>query len=822
MTQRSGGPVVPADTVESVPVGSEPQQLAAPTPQVVRAWLLHHLQFTVGADPQRASTLDWRLALSHTIRDRALAPWLEAQRRTREESRKRVHYLSMEFLIGRLLEDTTMNLGLRDVVVEALDGLGLSFTDLADDEPDAALGNGGLGRLAACYLESMSTLGLPAYGYGLRYEHGLFKQGFEDGRQIETPEDWLVVDNPWNFTRPETAHPVALHGHVEEVDGRPVWRPRFHVLAAAHDTPIVGFGGRWANTLRLWAAHNTAALFDLDRFNAGDFVAAAEPEALARSLGRVLYPNDETHRGKELRLAQEYFLTSASVQDILARHLDEGGDLRSLPDRVAIQMNDTHPAIAGPELIRLLVDTHGFDPDPAVDLTTRVLGYTNHTLLPEALERWPLDLMRKVLPRHLQIIERLDTRDIELRGPWPEGAGLIRDGHVHMGDLAFLSSHRVNGVSALHTELVTKDLFPVLDSRTPGRVVNVTNGITPRRWLALANQPLAALVTETIGSGWETDLERLRGLEDHVDDPGFREAFGRTKRQAKVRLADWLQDAHGISTPLDALYDVQIKRIHEYKRQLLNILWTIARWQRIRRDPDAGWVPRVKVFGGKAAPSYTVAKGIIRLANDVAARINDDPVTRDLLQVVFPPNYNVSMAERLIPATDLSEQISTAGMEASGTGNMKFALNGALTIGTLDGANVEIREQVGADNFFLFGLTADEVAHHRTVPDHGRTAIQASQTLQDVLQEIAEGTFSPGDQHRHGQLLDLLWNSDWFLVCSDFEDYDAAQTRVDEAYGDPDEWQRRAILNVARMGMFSSDRAIRQYMDLVWDAESAL
>lgn len=811
-----------SETLGSPAVETEPPALPEPTPEAVRRWLLHHLQFTVGADPRRASTLDWRLALSHTIRDRALAPWIDAQRRTREEGRKRVHYLSMEFLIGRLLEDATINLGLRDVVVEVLDGFGIDFSDLADDEPDAALGNGGLGRLAACFLESMATLGCPAYGYGLRYEHGLFKQGFEDGRQIETPEDWLVTDNPWTFTRPETAYRVPLHGHVDEADGQPIWHPRFQVLAAAHDTPVVGYGARWANTLRLWAAHDTASLFDLDRFNAGDFAAAAEPEALVRSLGRVLYPNDETHRGKELRLAQEYFLTSASVQDILHRHLEEHGDLRSLPDRVAIQMNDTHPAIAGPELIRLLTDEHGFDFAPAADLATQVLGYTNHTLLPEALERWPVDLMRKVLPRHLQIIERFDAHDIDLHGPRPEGVGLIGDGHVKMGELAFLSSHRVNGVSALHTELVKQDLFPALDARYPGRVVNVTNGITPRRWLKLANRPLAALLTDTIGAGWETDLDRLRALEDHVDDAAFRDAFGATKRQAKQRLTHWLDEAHGIRVPVDALFDVQIKRIHEYKRQLLNILWTIARWQRIKRDPDAGWVPRVKIFGGKAAPSYTVAKSIIRLANDVAAVINDDPEARHLLQVVFPPNYNVSMAEKLIPATDLSEQISTAGMEASGTGNMKFALNGALTIGTLDGANVEIREQVGAENFFLFGLTADQVTARRLEPDHGRAAIERSQPLRDVLQAIAEGTFSPGDPHRYGQLLDLMWNSDWFLVCSDFDAYDAAQTEVDRTYRSPEDWQRRAILNVARMGMFSSDRSIRQYMAEVWGTAPAI
>lgn len=796
--------------------------LPEPTPEQFRRSLLHHLQYTVGTDPEHASKFDWRMALSYTIRDRALEPWFDATRRTWNEDRKRVYYLSMEFLIGRLLEDATINLGLRDVAVEVLEGLGLDFADIADDEPDAALGNGGLGRLAACYLESMATLGCPAYGYGIRYEHGLFKQRFEGGRQVEAPEDWLVADNPWNFTRPESAYPVGFRGEVVEQDGRQVWTPQLRVLAEAHDTPVVGYGRQWANTLRLWAAKPSADLFDLERFNAGDFTAAAEPEAWARTLSRVLYPNDTTSRGKELRLSQEYFLTSASVQDIVRRYLETHDDLRRLPDHVAIQMNDTHPAIAGPDLIRLLVDDHGFGFDAAVDVSTQVLGYTNHTLLPEALEHWSVGLMRKVLPRHLQIIEQLDRRDAELHGPRPEGVGLIGDGHVKMGDLAFVTSHKINGVSALHTDLVRRDLFPALDRLHPDRIVNVTNGVTPRRWIALANPPLAHLLTDTLGSGWETDLERLRGLEDHVDDPAFREAFGATKRQAKERLAGWLAEHHGIEVPTDALYDVQVKRLHEYKRQLMNILWTIAHWQRIKRDPGAGWVPRVKIFGGKAAPSYVMAKDIIRLINDVAAVVNEDPDTRDLLRVVYPANYNVSMAERLIPAADLSEQISTAGMEASGTGNMKFALNGALTIGTLDGANVEIREHVGADNFFLFGLTADEVAARRNEPDHARTAIEKSQAMRDVLQAIAEGTFSPDEPNRYGAILDMLWNSDWFLVASDFDSYDETQQAVDRTYLDHERWQRMAVLNVARTGYFSSDRSVREYMSRIWNITPAL
>lgn len=782
-----------------------------------RAALLHHLQYSVGSDPEHASKFDWRIALSYAVRDRAIEPWFHATRTTWNEDHKRVYYLSMEFLTGRLLEDTAVNLGILDIVSQAMSSLGLDFHDIAEDEPDPALGNGGLGRLAACYLESTATLGCPTYGYGLRYEHGLFKQEFDHGVQIETPEDWQANDSPWNFTRPEAAYRVLFGGHVEEEDGRTIWVPEQHLVAESHDTPIVGYGGKWANTLRLWAAKPSAKYFDLDQFNAGHLARASFGEALARSLSRVLYPNDTTETGKELRLRQEYFLTSASIQDILRRFLSTHDDLRKLPDYAAIQMNDTHPAIAGPELIRLLVDIHGFEFETAADVATQALGYTNHTLLPEALERWSVDLMRRVLPRHMDFIERIQHREIELHGPLEGNSSIIDHGQVNMGSLAFLTSHRVNGVSALHTDLIRSDLFPDLDARHPGRIVNVTNGVTPRRWLKLANPDLAELITVAIGEGWESDLDRLVQLADFADDPDFLKAFGETKHTAKNRLAEWLDHHHEIQIPVTGLFDVQVKRIHEYKRQLLNIFWIIARWQRIKRDPNAGWVPRVKIFGGKAAQSYVMAKDIIRLVNDVAAVVNNDPDTKHLLQVVFPPNYNVSMAEKLIPAADLSEQISTAGMEASGTGNMKFALNGALTIGTLDGANVEIREKVGAENFFLFGLTADEVAKRRQEPDHGRKAIEASQAMRDVLQAVAEGTFSPDEPHRYGALVDSMWNSDWFLVASDFDSYDEAQTRVDEAYRNTEAWQKASVLNIAHMGYFSSDRSVREYMENIWN-----
>jgi len=791
------------------------------TTEAFRDDVLRHLTFTMGTDPDHASPFHWRLALSYALRDRIVGPWFAATRRTWAEDRKRVYYLSMEFLIGRIMEDAAINLGLREVAAEVMRGFGQDIGELIEGEPDAALGNGGLGRLAACYLESMSTIGCPAYGYGIRYENGLFRQRFEGGRQVEAPEDWLRTRNPWEFDRPESSYTIGFKGSVETRDGKAVWTPGETVVASAHDTPVIGWQGRWANTLRLWEARATT-VFDLERFNRGDYAAAAEPEALARTLSRVLYPDDTTFAGKELRLKQEYFLTSAALQDILRRFLAAHGDLRLLPEKVAIQMNDTHPAIAGPELIRLMVDGHGLDFDEALDIARRTLGYTNHTLLPEALERWSTYLFGTVLPRHMQIAERIDSWHRRTWPAQPHWVGIVKHNEVRMGELAFIMAHRVNGVSALHTDLVRKTLFPELDALHPGRIVNQTNGVTPRRWVRMANPPLSALITATIGEGWEADLDRLEGLERHAGDPAFLEAFGAAKRANKLRAAHWIAARTGVRVDPDAIFDVQVKRIHEYKRQLLNILQTIAEWNRIRSGRSAPAVPRVKIFGGKSAPGYAVAKEIIHLINDVAAVVNADPATRGLLRIVFPENYNVSMAEMLIPAADLSEQISTAGMEASGTGNMKFAMNGAVTIGTLDGANVEIRERVGAENFVLFGLTAQEVAERRKNVDHGRLAIEASQDLKDVLQMLAEGRFSPDQPDRYHGIVDRMWNHDHFLVADDFAAYDAAQAEVAAAYADRGRWLRMAALNTARMGFFSSDRAIRGYMKDIWSVESAL
>ena len=791
------------------------------TPAALKADILRHLKSTLGKDQPNASTFDWRMALAFALRDRIVDPWFTSTRRTWAEDRKRVYYLSMEFLIGRLLEDATVNLGLRDAVIDVMAEFGQDFRAVVEDEPDAALGNGGLGRLAACFIESMATVGCPGYGYGIRYEHGLFRQQFSGGQQAEMPEDWLQHRNPWEFERPESAYTVGFGGHVETRDGREHWVPSSTVLASAYDTPVIGWQGKWANTLRLWSARPTT-LFDLERFNRGDFTAAAEPEALARTLSRVLYPDDTTYQGKELRLKQEFFLTSAALQDILRRYLASHGDLAALPKHVAIQMNDTHPAIAGPELVRLLSDEHGMEFNEAIATAQACLGYTNHTLLPEALEKWATYTFGTTLPRHMQIVERIDSWHRRAYPSRPHYIGIVKHHEVRMGDLAFVMAHRVNGVSALHSDLVKSNLFPELDRLHPGRIINQTNGVTPRRWLKMSNPPLAGLITKAIGAGWEDDLDRLKGLEPHVADEGFREEFHRAKRANKQALAAWIEDKCGVTVSPDAMFDVQIKRIHEYKRQLLNILQTVAQYNRIKANPGGNHVPRVKIFGGKSAPGYAAAKEIIHLINDVAAVVNADAETRDLLKIVYPANYNVSMAEKLVPAADLSEQISTAGMEASGTGNMKFMMNGAVTIGTLDGANVEILREAGEENFFLFGMTTPEAEARRAMPDHSRKAIEANQPLQDLLQQISEGRFSPDQPDRYHGLVHRIWHHDHFLVASDFAAYDAAQAEVDRAYLDRDRWIRMAAMNVARSGFFSSDRTIRGYMRDIWNIPSAL
>ncbi|MEL7025970.1 MAG: glycogen/starch/alpha-glucan family phosphorylase, partial [Pseudomonadota bacterium] len=621
----------------------------------LKASVLRHLTFSICKDADHATIYDWRLALSYATRDAVVEHWHRSTKQAADSKAKRVYYLSMEFLIGRLLEDAMVNLGIRDEAQNVCHDLGLNFDAVIHNEPDAALGNGGLGRLAACFMESLASMGVPAMGYGIRYEHGLFRQRFEDGRQVEEPEDWLNQRHVWEFERPERAHEIGFGGHVAEVGGKPSWQPAESVIAQAFDTPVIGWQGRWGNTLRLWGALPTQ-LFDLARFNSGDYTAAAAPEALARTISRVLYPDDTTDQGKALRLKQEYFFTAASLRDILRRFEAENGDLRQLPAKAAIQLNDTHPAIAGPELVRILHDERGIDFVDATEIARQTLNYTNHTLLPEALETWSEGLLGWLLPRHLQIIGRID--EAHARAYPARSVRILDHGNVNMGPLSFIMANRVNGVSALHSDLMKSTVFAGLHGLHPDRIVNQTNGVTPRRWLQGCNPRLAGLITDAIGEDWVGDAERLSDLEPHAADPGFRDQMIAIKRDNKAELATWLDQTYGAKISTEAMFDIQIKRIHEYKRQHLNILETIAHWLEIKDNPNGNWVPKVKIFGGKAAPGYWFAKDIIYLINSVAQVTNNDPATRDLLQVIYTPNYNVTLAERLIPAADLSEQIS--------------------------------------------------------------------------------------------------------------------------------------------------------------------
>jgi len=791
-------------------------QLSTPS---LRDSILRHLTYSFGKDPEHAILEDWRMALSYAVRDRIVDAWFKATERTYDSGAKRVYYLSMEFLIGRLLEDGIVNLELVDEAKSALAEFSKDYHDVLADEPDAALGNGGLGRLAACFLESLSTIGCPAHGYGIRYEHGLFRQSFVGGRQVEQPELWLGQRHAWEFERPEVRYRIGFGGHVTTHGETVRWHPAEEVEAEAFDTPVVGWKGRWANTLRLWSGRAIHP-FDLAAFNHGDYAAAAAPEALARTISRVLYPDDTTEQGKELRLKQEYFLTGAALRDILRRFNNQFGDLRKLPSKVAIQLNDTHPAIAGPELVRILHDERGIPFDESMEIARNTLSYTNHTLLPEALESWGEALFGRLLPRHIQIIDQIDNAHAT-RNP-SRTQSMRADHQVKMGQLSFVMAHKVNGVSALHTDLMKTTVFEELHNLHPDRIVNQTNGVTPRRWLLACNPRLAGLITESIGEAWVDDLEKLETLEPHIEDAGWLDRYGKIKRDNKVELSNWMGQTHGVHVNPDMIFDVQIKRLHEYKRQHLNILETIAHWLEIRDTPDADWTPRLKLFAGKAAPGYFFAKDIIRLINDAAAMINADPVTNKYLKIAFLPNYNVTLAERLVPAADLSEQISTAGKEASGTGNMKFALNGAPTVGTLDGANVEIRDHVGAENFFLFGMTAEEVMERRMVENHAQKAIAADPRLARALEAIREGRFSPAEPERYHNITGNLEGADYFLVCSDFTDYWRAQREVDAAFKDQQGWARTAAFNTARSGWFSSDRTIRGYMADIWDAKSLL
>jgi starch phosphorylase len=814
----------------------------APTPEpravtveALQAEILENLIYSVGKDPIVARPHDWLRATILAVRDRIMDRWMESSRETWRTSNKRVYYLSLEFLIGRLMRDAMSNVGLMEPVSQALKNLNVDLGELINLEPDAALGNGGLGRLAACFLESMSSVKIPAYGYGIRYVHGLFRQEMSEGWQVELPEDWLAHGNPWEFERRESAYEVGFGGHVEPVtdpDGseRQEWRPNEHLLAVAYDTPIVGWRGARVNTLRLWSAQPIDPIL-LDKFNSGDHIGALEESAKAEAITRVLYPADSTAAGQELRLRQEFFFSSASLQDIVRRHMQQYGTLSSLPDKVAIQLNDTHPAISVAELMRILVDDNGVKWAEAWKLTKGTFGYTNHTLLPEALESWPVALLERLLPRHMQIVYQINAdilADARNRAKFSDqqiAAVSLIDEHggrrVRMGQLAFVGSHSINGVSALHTDLMKQTVFADLHKLYPERINNKTNGITPRRWLMQCNPALTRLVSDRIGPDFLDDVDKLHQLLPHADDPGFQQQFWDVKLANKKKLAGLIKDRLNITVSPEAMFDVQIKRIHEYKRQLLNIIHAVALYDDIRAHPEREWVPRVKIFAGKAAPSYWNAKLIIKLINDVARVINNDPAVRGLLKVVFLPNYNVSLAEVIVPAADLSEQISTAGMEASGTGNMKFMANGALTIGTMDGANVEMHKEVGADNIVIFGLTADEVEDKRSRSEVPRSAIDKSPRLREALEAISSGVFSPDDPHRYRDLIGGLYDHDWFMVARDFDAYAEAQAKVDAIWRDKARWTAMAIRNTACMGFFSSDRTIRQYAADIWGVPTA-
>ena len=796
----------------------------------IKSAVLAKLALDLGKDASAATDRDWFVAAALTIRDRIVHRWLAADRASHAQGRKQVYYLSLEFLIGRLFADVLCNLGCTESFRAALGDLGVDLNRLRAAEPDAALGHGGLGRLAACFMESMASLGIPAYGYGIRYDHGLFRQVIRDGWQQEYPEEWLSFGNPWEFARPEAIYDIHFGGRVETTTSptgakRSVWHPAETIEAVAYDIPIVGWRGRHVNALRLWSARAVDPL-RLDAFNMGDHAGALSEQVRAEAISKILYPSDSTPAGQELRLRQEYFFVSASLLDLVQRHVRTDGNLYFLPLRAAIQLNDTHPSIAVPELMRILVDLHGLPWDEAWRITVGTLSYTNHTLLPEALETWPVELFGRVLPRHLEIIYRINTQHLEaakLQDPATsdsvESISLIDERHgrkLRMGHLAFVGSHRTNGVSALHTELMRKTVFGELHAIYPDRIVNKTNGITFRRWLLQANPDLTLVLRDLCGDAVLDDPTQMSRLADYAEDQGAQQRIRAAKRANKVALARLIIERLDLRVDPDALFDVHIKRIHEYKRQLLNLLETVALYHAIRAEPGRNWVPRVKIFAGKAAASYARAKLIIKLINDVATVINGDPVVRDFLRVVFLPDYNVSLAERIIPAADLSEQISTAGMEASGTGNMKLALNGALTIGTLDGANIEIRDHVGAENIFIFGLRAEEVEERRRASLQANSAIASSPKLAEAIEAIEAGVFSPDDIGRYAALMNALRRADSYMVTTDFDDYCAAQRSVERLWLSPFDWTRASMLNIARMAWFSSDRAVSEYAEDIW------
>ncbi|MBP2858575.1 glycogen phosphorylase [Dickeya oryzae] len=788
--------------------------------------IAYKLMFTVGKDPSIASKHDWLNAAVLAVRDRMVERWLRSNRAQLSQDVRQVYYLSMEFLLGRTLSNALLAMGMFDDLRDALEAMGLDLNELLEEEDDPALGNGGLGRLAACFLDSLATMALPGRGYGIRYEYGMFRQNIVDGKQAESPDYWLEYGNPWEFVRHSTRYKVRFGGRIQQEGSKTRWLETEEIIACAYDQIIPGFDTDATNTLRLWAAQASNEI-NLGKFNQGDYFAAVEDKNHSENVSRVLYPDDSTYSGRELRLRQEYFLVSATVQDILSRHWTMHKTYANLAEKFAIHLNDTHPVLAIPELMRLLIDEHKFKWDVAWDVVTKVFSYTNHTLMGEALETWPVDMMGKILPRHLQLIFEINDRFLdEVQERFPNDVDLLKrvsiidEEHgrkVRMAWLAVICSHKVNGVSQLHTDLMVQSLFADFARVYPERFCNKTNGVTPRRWLALANRPLSKVLDETIGKTWRTDLSQLADLKPHIDYPAFLQKVRKAKQENKLRLAVYIAQHLDIVVDPNALFDVQIKRIHEYKRQLLNVLHLITLYNRIKDDPDLDRVPRVAIFAGKAASAYYMAKHIIHLINDVASVVNNDPAVKDKLKIVFIPNYGVSLAQIIIPAADLSEQISLAGTEASGTSNMKFALNGALTIGTLDGANVEMRERVGEENIFIFGNTTEQVEELRRNGYNPREFYNQDEELHRVLTQIATGVFSPDEPRRYADLFDSLVNfGDHYQLLADYRSYVDSQDKVDEIYCDEDEWTRRTLHNIANMGYFSSDRTIQEYADEIW------
>jgi starch phosphorylase len=788
-----------------------------------------HLKFTIGVDRYTATEHDRYMALALSMRDRLINQWMKTQQTHHDKEVKRVYYLSLEFLMGRSLGNNIINMGLEDAITDALSELGYSLETLREQEVDAGLGNGGLGRLAACFLDSLATLDLPTFGYGLRYDYGIFRQEIESGYQVEQPDEWLRSGNPWEIERPEICYPVHFGGRVKFInkEGKTIahWVDTQTILGIAYDTPVVGYGGKTVNTLRLWSA-KAAEEFDFNEFNEGDYVEAVASKVSAENLTKALYPNDKLYLGKELRLKQQYLFVACSLADIIRRFKKSGIPWKDFPDMAAIQLNDTHPSLAIPEFMRILVDEEGVIWDDAWDIVVRSMGYTNHTLMPEALEKWPVTMLEKLLPRHLQIIYEINHRFLQkIAITFPgnrlkiRNMSLIEEGNqkqVRMAHLCIVGSHSTNGVAALHTDLLQSRLVPDFAQMYPDRFNNKTNGITQRRWLLKANPELAQLITDSIGDEWICDMSKLKQLSPYADDAAFRKKFLKSKRNAKVRFAEYAKATWGWDLNPDSIFDVQVKRIHEYKRQLLNALHIIVLYNRIKKGKVKDMYPRTFLFAGKAAPGYFLAKLIIKLINNISEVINNDPDMKGMLKVYFMPNYRVSLAERIFPAADVSEQISTAGTEASGTGNMKFMCNGALTLGTLDGANIEILEETGEDNMFIFGLTADEVSSLRK-NYNPEVLIRENEDIQEALDLLFSGHFNihePGIFDPIRKI--LLEKGDYYMHIADLPSYIKAQEKVEKAYRDQKSWSKMAILNIANSGKFSSDRTIREYAREIW------